>query len=299
MAKVLLWPAASQAQEPARVLGPDCRYVSTLAASAQTRRRVAFPDNDLFAPLLADTKEPRFGISYRRVQFRDSALPAGREGPGIDAGVISAGGTFGLWAHRPVDACGGAQVSLFGGMFSQFNLDAPSLDLINSDFVIGTQLAVRQGRLSGRLRIYHQSSHLGDEFVLRNPSIARIDFGFLAIHGLASYERGWWRAYGGGGYLVYQTSGLEPGLLQGGAEVWSPRSTRSAVRPVAGFDVTSLQARDWGVTATASAGIEWTSPSATRRMRIVVFGAHGYIPFGQFSIQQRLRTVGLQFQIES
>ena len=295
---VLFQPSASAAQEPARVLGPDCRYVPAPVASARTRRGVAFPDNDLFAPLLADTKEPRFLISYRRVQFRDSALPAGNEGPGIDAGVISAGGTFGLWAHRSVDACDGVQVSLFGGMFSQFNLDAPSLDLINSDFVIGTQLAVRHGRLSGRLRVYHQSSHLGDEFVLRNPSTTRIDFGFLAIHGLASYERAWWRAYGGGGYLFYQTSGLEPGLLQGGAEVWGPRSTRRAIRPVAGFDVTSLQARGWGVTTTASAGIEWTSPSAIRRMRMLAFGAHGYIPFGQFSIQQRLRTVGVQLQIE-
>lgn len=290
-------PKMSSAQVPTRDVPSTCRPNDGTATGSSPRRRVSLPQGDLFAPLVADAKEPNVSVSYRRVQFRDAGLPAGAEGPGIDAAVVSAGGTFGLWASLSGDSCRGVQLSVLGGIFSQFNLDAPSLDLINSDFVVGTQVSVRQGRFSERLRIYHQSSHLGDEFVLRNPAVHRIDFGFMAIHGLISYEHDWWRVYGGGGYLFYQTSGLSPGLLQGGVEFSPSQSTARSLRPIAGLDVTSLQARGWGVTATTSAGVEWTSGLGLRRMRALVFGATGYVPFGQFTMQERIRAIGLQLHI--
>jgi len=57
-------------------------------------------------------------------------------------------------------------VSLFGAVFAQFNLDTPSFDLLNADYLVGPELTLRHGRWSGRVRFYHQSSHLGDEFLL-------------------------------------------------------------------------------------------------------------------------------------
>ncbi len=54
------------------------------------------------------------------------------------------------------------------GVF-QFDLSAPSSDLINTDYVVGVPLSWRSGGWSTRVRLYHQSSHLGDEFLLGRP----------------------------------------------------------------------------------------------------------------------------------
>ena len=55
---------------------------------------------------------------------------------------------------------------LVGNVYAQFDLNRPSYDLINADYLIGLPLTFRFDRFSGRARLYHQSSHLGDEFVL-------------------------------------------------------------------------------------------------------------------------------------
>lgn len=290
--------AAASAQTDDSARFPDCRYERVPADSPRGLRQLFIPDNDPFSPLLADVKEPRFSLSYRHVNFSKPALPSGGTQHTIGAGVVSAGGIFGLWGLRPVHGCDGVQVSLIGAVFSQFNLDAPSDDLINSDFIVGTQVSAREGNWSGRLRLYHQSSHLGDEFVLRNPSIVRVDFGFQAIEALVSYDDAWWRVYGGGGYIFFNDDSLDPGRLQGGIEAHGRKNDRSRYRPLVGVDVISLQARDWQVTTSVAGGLEWTSRAETRRLRALLVYLDGFIPFGQFSNQQKLRNVGLQLQIE-
>ena len=260
------------------------------------RGRVFFPDGDLFRPLQADPKEPRVGFKYLRVRIPDEALGEGSGAETITAGAISVGGVVGVWARHAGMSCRGVQVSLFGGVFSQFNLDAPSRDLINSDFVVGTQISARTDGLSGRIRLYHQSSHLG-EFVPRHP-IADINFGYQAIDGLVSADRERWRAYAGAGYLFFMNGGGGSLLLQTGGEVRSRRRLGGFFRPVAGADFTSLEARSWGLTSSVTAGLEWTSPAMSRRMRATFTVVNGYTPFGQFAVQERSRSAGLQIQIE-
>lgn len=88
------------------------------------------------------------------------------KGRDLDVAMVSFGGEFGFWGLRQPDGCDGLQVSLFGVVFSQFNLDASSADLLNADYLVGPMLTYRRGPWSARFRIYHQSSHLGDEFLL-------------------------------------------------------------------------------------------------------------------------------------
>ena len=59
------------------------------------------------------------------------------------------------------------QLSISGAVFAQFNLDASSMDLINADYIIGFPLSYRNGSWSARARLFHQSSHLGDDFLLQ------------------------------------------------------------------------------------------------------------------------------------
>lgn len=277
----------------------DCRVEHQRASQSgnEPAGRIFLPEDDLFTPPLADQKEPRFSFSYQRVRFSEGALPSGATGQTVNVGLVSAGGVYGLWGRRRPSGCDGVQVGLMGGVFSQFNLDAPSQDLINTDFVVGTQITARRGNLSGRARIYHQSSHLGDEFLLHNPSVVRRDFGFQAIDALGSYDGAWWRVYGGGGYLFFMEGELEPWLLQGGVHLHG-RTASGGVQPLAGVDITALQARDWGPTTSAVAGLEWASARRTRRLRTLLVFVEGFSPFGQFATEQKVRNVGAQLQLE-
>jgi Protein of unknown function (DUF1207). len=62
-------------------------------------------------------------------------------------------------------------------------------------------LSYRKGSLSAHLCVFHQSSHLGGEFILRNRT-NRINLSFESIDVKLSYDfDGVFRLYGGGGYI--------------------------------------------------------------------------------------------------
>jgi hypothetical protein len=180
-------------------------------------------------------------------------------------------------------------VSVAAGVFSQFNMQTPSNDLINTDFIIGFPLTWRAGPLSARARIYHQSSHLGDEFILRtNPT--RVNLSFEALELLGSWDVGGLRAYGGGEYIVrHEPADLKPALLHAGLEYRHPRpvvqvSGLGVGRVVAALDAKSSQERKWQTGWSVRAGLEF-QPAGTgraRRLSVQLHGNDGPAPYGQF-----------------
>src|SRR5262245_1956612 len=226
----------------------DCRYSSdeetTSSATVEQSgglNPTFLPQNDVFRPILAVQREPRFYADYRRVNFRGESLLAEGNGNDINAALVALGGEFGLWGLRQARGCEGLQISLFGAVFSQFNLDTPSFDLLNAAFLVGLALTYRRGPWSGRLRTYHQSSHLGDKFLL-NYGLAHgvgpqhPSFGVLDL--LGSLEGKWWRLYGGGGLVVFSKEpdlSSTPLFVEYGFELRGPawvRLANSSLRPV-------------------------------------------------------------------
>src|SRR5256885_11490665 len=280
----------------------DCRYATIDPAPRAPAPGpgsplvgVLLPDNDLFRPLLADQREPRFYADYRRVRFRGSQVLAEGHGSSIDAALVAFGGAFGIWGLRQLRGCDGVQISMFGAVFAQFNLDANSADLLNADYFVGPEATLRRGIWSGRLRLYHQSSHLGDEFLLNyaiDHGVRRQDMSLEIVDGLASVEQPWWRLYGGGGLVL--PSGKDPdlasrpGFFQWGLEVRGPtfqpwswlRST--SLRPVFGANFMSVQSNGWNVNTSLNGGLEWGSPSAGHRVRVLFEFQRGAVLFAQF-----------------
>ncbi len=197
---------AEEAETPVAHVETDCRYVMShdphAAEGSDPLGKVWFPDGGLFRPLLADMKQPRLYLSGRRVRFKGPGLPAGGTADTSSAGLVGIGKDYGIWRRSQRTRCDGFQVNLLGAIFSQFNLDTDSDDLINSDFLIGPEISLRRGPVSVRLRVFHQSSHLGDEFILNNPDVDRVNLSFEVIDGLVSFEGGWWRLYVGGGFII-------------------------------------------------------------------------------------------------
>ena len=79
-----------------------------------------------------------------------------------------------------------------GGVFSIFDVGKQSIDLVNADYLVGFMASYRNGGLSGFIRLHHQSSHLGDEFLVNNPGVERINLSFEELDAKLSYELASW-----------------------------------------------------------------------------------------------------------
>ncbi len=243
-----------------------------------------FPVGDLFWPLVADPKQPQFFVSFRHYDTPQE---------NISVAAVGYGETFGLYRREGKRPGDGLQLSIVGGLFAQFNLDAPSKDLVNADYTIGMQATYRHGRDSVRLRVYHQSSHLGDEFLLRaHPT--RINLSFESLELL--YSRDWapWRVYAGGEYLLHrEPSDLKRAALHSGVEFHGQQAAVWDGRWVGGADFKAWQEHDWATDTSVKFGLEFgAARPGRRRLRVMAEAYKGYAPHGQF-YDDRIKYAGI------
>jgi len=233
------------------------------------------PPSQLFKPLIADPRWPHFSLAYRNY-LGDKELK--------NVGSASFGESFAL--YRGNGPFGGQwETGLQAAVFSIFDLDAHSIDLINSDFFVGLFGSYRVGDFSLSSRLLHQSSHLGDEFVLRNRA-RRINLSYEGVDLKLSYDFGrTLRLYLGGGVLFDQDpSDLKPWSTQIGAEFRSPRTYFGGlVTPIAGLDLQNREESHWRTDVSLRAGVEFASPRVLdRRMQLFIEYFNGRSPNGQF-----------------
>ncbi len=268
---------------------------------------VGLPHGDVFCPLLADPKAIRSFASYLRAKAT-LVNPTTARAFDTDVGAVGIADVIGLgrWnGARPND---GVQISLEAGVFAQFDLRAESFDLLNADYVVGVPLTLRRGAFSARARIYHQSSHLGDEFLLRpdNPETGRENLSFESVEFIASLDMGALRLYGGGERLLNRSpESLAQMVGHGGAE-WRPDVTLfslgsiATVRPIVLADVKVADDRTSRPATSVMAGLDIArrrdSDATGRRWMIVGHLYTGPSPYGQFYRDDiRYYGVGLSF----
>lgn len=281
----------ARAQERHETKAPavlDCRYEQ----ASEGRTNSAFPKDDVFRPLMADPKQPQFFASAQAARVRTDHTHA-------NIGSVGFGENFGFYTRR--NGCSGWQVGLLAGVFSQFNLSAPSSDLINADYVVGIPLSWRSGAWSTRVRLYHQSSHLGDEFLLGRPGFNRVNLSFEEVEAILSYDYRWARLYAGGGYLVHrEPATLDRHRIQWGIELRGPTMASPIlgkalegllITPVLGADFKSFEELNWVINANVVGGVEWSMDGSSRRFRFLLNYYHGFNPYGQF-FAQKVETVG-------
>jgi hypothetical protein len=134
------------------------------------------------------------------------------------------------------------------------------------------------------LRVFHQSSHLGDEFLLRTQT-NRVNLSYEQVDLLLSYDiKDVLRLYAGGGYLFDQDpSNILPWSVQYGIELTSPWPSReSRWRPIAAVNVQQREENGWSADVSARAGIEIDGVLATRKVQFLLEYFSGHSPNGQF-----------------
>ena len=189
---------------------------------------------------------------------------------------------------------GDLQLELEAGVFAIFNHDTGQDTLANSDYYVGIPLSYAVDRWAFRGRIYHISSHLGDEFLLEHKKYLkdpkrRLNKSFEAVDFYTSYQlTNAIRLYGGVGTVVHSDSEMrmKPLYANYGFEVRVLRHNFKQLygQPFLAVDIQNWQENNFEFSSTYALGYEWGKIYGIGRKVRLFFEYHdGFSPDGQFS----------------
>ena len=291
LAAIALATTLLMSPRPAIAQTPDAPRCGTGVHEAAGTGTVFFPEDQIFCPLIADPKEARSFLSFLRGTFRSLDDPGGE---GASIASVGLGDSFGLVRWGGPESGEGVQLDVVGSIFAQFDLGSLSNDLINADYVIGLPLTFRRNGFSVRARLYHQSSHLGDEYLLRGDDIVRENLSFESVEVLVSQEAGPLRGYVGGERIFRREPDTLPdSLFHAGVELRSGRAR--TMQLVGAFDLKTTELHDWSPALSARIGLEIGRPGPEghpgRLIMLLLEMYQGPSPYGQF-FQDDISYVG-------
>ena len=209
------------------------------------------PDGLMYRSYLAGEREPRISSEFVHDQNMGGLWN------------VAVGGRAGILRYGSQDALSpeGYQVDIEAAAFPRILLDYER-DLAAVDFRFGVPLTMRFGPWETKFECYHLSSHLGNQYMLANPDVSRINFSRDALLlGLAYRPIPDVRIYGEVGWAFYTWGETEPWEFQFGIEfspAW-PSGLQGA--PFAAINAHLRQEVDFGGVLTVQAGWQWRGSS--------------------------------------
>lgn len=167
----------------------------------------------------------------------------------------------------------GFQLDFEGGAFLRMQ-PQEDRDVRSVDFRGGFPVTYRNGPFHAKVGYYHISSHLGDEYQLKNPWYVRNNYSRDCIVMGAGYDLSdSLRIYAETGWAFYTSGGAEPLELQTGVEWASRRPTGLRGAPYAAANLHLWEETNWGGSINLIAGWQWRSDDSERTFR---FGLQYY-----------------------
>jgi hypothetical protein len=232
------------------------------------------PAGLLFRPLIADPRWPAFGTTVRHY-FDDSKWES--------IAAVELGDMMPLVRGRIGETLQW-EVGVHAGLWALFDMDSESANLTNLDYIVGGFASVRQGPWSGIARVFHRSTHLGDEEIIHHHT-NRINFSYEGMDARISYEPwDWLRLYGGGGYILrVEPKNYAPWKVQSGLELRSGWTLPGRLRPIFGADFQFLEEHDWQPQISLRGGLELESLAVLgRKVQLLIEYFNGNSVDGQF-----------------
>ncbi|WP_348663791.1 DUF1207 domain-containing protein [Chlamydia vaughanii] len=233
----------------------------------------------LFAPLIAD---PRQVTNSAGIRFNEKVI-------GNRVGSAIFGGDFILLRLFDVTPLhGDLDIGIQGGVFSVFDLDHPDSCMVNSDFFVAGLLGFAVDKWSLRFRLWHLSSHLGDEFLLTHPNFPRFNLSDEGVDLFVSLRyNAQIRVYGGLGYIVSRdlTFPERPLYIEAGAELrpFGLREGNLHAQPIFAMHFRFWEEQKFGIDQTYIVGMEWSKfRDVGRKIRAFVEYHQGFSKEGQF-----------------
>lgn len=254
------------------------------------RKQVAgiwFPQSTLlYQPMLADPRETIYSAAFR---YDDKIM-------GKYTIAVEFGDYFPLFRWRNILPWkGDLQLDIQAGMWADFKMgsyDNPNheiSELVTTDYLIGIPVSYAVDRWTFRLRVYHISSHLGDEYMNNNPWVKRKNPSMEAIDLFINYQAtSGIRVYVGPGWVFHSddTYYLNPLYIEYGAEFRAFGTSNYYHRlygtPYLAIFMRNWQACHWQFDGTYQLGYEWSKLQGVgRKIRFYLQYHHGYSE-GQF-----------------
>jgi hypothetical protein len=232
----------------------------------------------LFPTQIANPRQPCFALSGR---FHEKY--AGSFG---SAFVIGAQFPMYRWANV---YGGNLQLELEGAVFALFSLSKSSFPMINADYYVGIPLSYARDKWAYRLRMYHCSSHVGDEYMKEHRHFHRKNKSYEAVDFSADYSFSkHFRVYGIGGYVPFSDSEMhiKPFYVEYGFEA---RGKRTDFKQLFGQPFLAVHFENWqdvhfALDKTYAIGYEWGKINGIgRKVRLFLEYHHGFCLEGQFS----------------
>jgi len=257
-----------------------------------------FPQmTELFQPCIADPRNVTYILGYR----------AGDQVIGPKVANIALGDDFAIYRWIDVMYGGDLQIGIEAGIWSVFNIDPhPNIDggteLVNTDFYVGLPITYARDKWSFRFRVYHISSHLGDEYMVNHPTVKRKNPSNEYIDFYTAYQiNDAIRVYVGPGVIVHSdpTFKWQPMFIDYGAEARF-LGYKFYYQKVYGtlflaMHWRNLQQLSWDFDGTYRFGYEVSKLQGIgRKLRLFVGFHHGYSLEGQF---QKMRTHYWEFDM--
>lgn len=219
---------------------------------------VLLPDRLIYRAYLAGSKESRLGTQAFN-----------RDGDGT-LWDSTLGGRFGLLRIGPRDEPFGFQVDVEGAAHVRLDPDE-EVDVRSADFRAGVPFTYGWRNQQIKFAYYHISSHVGDEFLLKNPGFTRLNYARdVLVLGYSIYPTERLRVYGEAGWAFWSdVSGLWE--FQFGVEYAPTRPTGIRGEPFFAVNAHLREEVDYGGGLTAQVGWAWRSDSPAGRLFRVGF----------------------------
>ncbi|MGE3526809.1 MAG: DUF1207 domain-containing protein, partial [Gemmatimonadales bacterium] len=151
---------------------------------------------------------------------------------------------------RPVTLGFGVEV------YGRFSLDDPKTSMISTDWQVGFNVHADLRPWELALQLYHESSHLGDEYADRFGA-SRIDWTREVLTAWAGYHAGRFRIMGSGSYVPIDELKLSRWAGSLGVDYRGAgfRLLGQTMHPIAGLYGEGASATDWRISTSAKAGL--------------------------------------------
>ena len=252
----ILWDSPSAGE--AGFLRPERRLIPEFDPDSPfypwTQERLTFqalPSGLIYRSYLAGQREPRFASTW--VNERDVGW----------IWDIAMGGRVGLFRYGTEDAYRpeGFQIDLEGAAFPRLDMEHKE-DLVAADFRFGIPLTFGNRRFQTKLAFYHLSSHMGDEWMIRQESLDRINFSRnVLVWGNSFYWTDELRIYAEAGWAFYTNGGSEPWEFQFGAEYAPAVPTGLRPTPFVAINTHLREEVDYGGNLVVQTGWAWRGVS--------------------------------------
>lgn len=216
------------------------------------------PEGLIYRSYLAGVREPRFASGW--MHERDLGW----------IWDIALGGRMGILRYGTHDSRlpQGWQLDIEGASMPRLDLEH-GRELMAADFRVGVPLTYGRGWLQTKLAYYHLSSHLGDEFMIRNPTASRINFSRdVLLWGNSFYLSDDLRLYAEAGWAFCSDGGSKPWEFQFGVD-YSPAEPSGVYgAPFFAINGHLREEVDFGGNMVVQTGWQWRGGGAGHLFRV-------------------------------